>query len=143
MLLGGRVFPGTHHFARFTVEETDERLDVAFRAVDGTIEVRVTAVVETSLTGSRLFADVDDASRFFEAGAVGFSPGRDPSRLETVRLSTQAWRVEPCRVVSSRSTFFEDPRRFPSGTAELDSALVMRKVPVVWDALPDVVGSAV
>src|SRR4051794_16484471 len=67
MLLGGRVFPGTHHFARFTVEETDERLDVAFRAVDGTIEVRVTAVVETSLTGSRLFADVDDASRFFEA----------------------------------------------------------------------------
>lgn len=138
VLLGGRVFPGAHNRARFTVEETKERLHVAFRADDGTVEVDVTAVIEPTLTGSGLFADVVEASRFFEQGAIGLSPGRDPSRLETIRLSTHAWRIEPCRVLACSSSFFEDSTRFPPGAAELDSALVMRKVPVVWDSLPDV-----
>jgi hypothetical protein len=141
-LLGGRVFPGAHHHARFSVTETAQRLQVAFRSDDGAVEVDVTVLVEPTLAESQLFADVDEASRFFEQGAVGFSPGRDPSKLETVRLSTHAWRVEPCRILSSRSTFFEDPSRFPPGAAEIDCALVMRKVPVIWDALPDIVGSA-
>jgi hypothetical protein len=141
-MLGGRVFPGAHHHARFSVAETEERLQVALRSDDAAVEVDVSVSVEPALAGSQLFADVDEASRFFEQGAVGFSPGRDPSRLETVRLSTHAWSVEPCRVLSSRSTFFEDPSRFPTGSAVLDCALVMRKVPVVWDALPDLVGSA-
>lgn len=135
-LLGGRAFPGTHSYARFRVEETDDELKVAFCAQDGT-EVDVHVAVEPSLSGSRLFADVADASRFFEQGAVGLSPGRDPSRLEVVRLTTEAWHVEPCQVISSRSTFFDDAARFPAGSATIDSALVMRKVPVLWDALPD------
>jgi hypothetical protein len=141
-LLGGRVFPGAHELARFSVAEADERLQVGFQSHDGTINVAVTAVVEPRFADSRLFADVDEASSFFEHGSVGFSPGRDPLHMEGVRLSTRAWRVEPCRVLSARSTFFDNPTRFPPGTAELDCALVMRKVPVVWDALPDVVGSA-
>jgi hypothetical protein len=143
VLLGGRIFPGAHNHARFTVEETKEQLHVAFRADDGTAEVDVTAVIEPTLMDSGLFADVGEASRFFEQGAIGLSPGRDPSRLETVRLSTHAWRIEPCRVLSCGSSFFEDSSRFAPGAAELDSALVMRKVPVVWDSLPDVASSAV
>ena len=143
VLLGGRVFPGAHHYARFRVEETDERLHVAFHSTDGEVDVDVTVLVEPGLDGSALFPDVDAASRFFEQGAVGFSPGRDPARLEAVQLSTHAWRVEPCRVLSARSSFFDDQARFPEGAAVLDSALVMRKVPVIWDALPDVVGSTV
>src|SRR4051812_4703465 len=135
VLLGGRIFPGAHQLARFSVAETEEQLHVGFRSRDGAVEVDVVASVEPTLVGSRLFADVDEASRFFEQGSVGFSPARDPSHVESVRLTTPAWRVEPCRVVSSRSTFFEDPARFPAGAAELDCALVMRKVPVVWDAL--------
>lgn len=142
VLLGGRIFPGTHSYARFSVEESEEKLHVAFRSADGAAEVDVTAVVEPDLQNSGLFADVGAASRFFEQGALGFSPGRDPSRLETVRLSTSAWRIEPCRVLTCRSSFFEDSSRFAPGTAELDSALVMRKVPVVWDSLPDVVATA-
>src|SRR4051794_35955683 len=43
VLFGGRIFPGAHNHARFTVEETEERLHVAFRADDGTAEVDVTA----------------------------------------------------------------------------------------------------
>jgi hypothetical protein len=134
VLLGGRVFPGAHHHARFEVAETDDRLRVAFRSADGAVDVEVTVDVEPILEGSRLFTDLDEASRFFEQGAVGWSPGRDGVQLEAVRLDTPAWRVEPCRVLSARSSFFEDGGRFPEGAAELDSALVMRKVPVVWDS---------
>ena len=141
-LLGGRVFPGAHHLATFSVEESDDVLQVGFRSQDGTAEVEVRAAVEPTLTGSRLFADVAEASSFFEQGAVGLSPGRDPSRLEAVRLTTHAWKVEPCRIIHSRSSFFDDPARFPPGSAVLDSALVMRRVPVVWNALQDVLTSA-
>jgi hypothetical protein len=134
VLLGGRVFPGAHHHARFEVEESDEQLRVAFRSADGDVDVDVTVQVEPDLDGSRLFADVDAASAFFEQGSIGLSPGRDGRRLEAVRLSTDAWRVEPCRVLSARSSFFEDRSRFPTGAAVLDSALVMRRVPVVWES---------
>lgn len=137
--LGGRAFPGVHHHASFLVEETQGRIRVAFDSDDGAASVDVTVEVEPTLTGSRLFADAGQASRFFERGAVGFSPARNPSRLEAVRLTTSAWHVDPCRVINSRSSFFEDPTRFPSGSANLDSALVMRKVPVLWDALPEAV----
>ena len=140
-LLGGRVFPGAHHYARFSVTETDDALQVAFRSSDGTAEVEVHAAIDRELSGSRLFADVAEASRFFEEGAVGLSPGRDPSRLEAVRLTTHAWQVEPCRIISSRSSYFDDATRFPPGSATLDSALVMRKVPVVWDALATAMSS--
>ena len=141
VLLGGRIFPGAHHHARFRVDETEERVHVAYRSQDGTTDVDAAAAIEPHWSGSRLFADVSEASRFFEQGAAGLSPGRDPSRLESVRLRTHAWQVEPCRVTSSRSSFFEDPVRFPPGSATLDSALVMRKVPVLWDALPDAISS--
>lgn len=139
--LGGRVFPGVHHHARFRVEETENRIRVAFDSVDGATTVDVTVDVEPSLTGSQLFADVNQASQFFEQAAVGFSPARNASRLEAVRLTTSAWHVEPCRVVRSRSSFFEDTTRFPAGGVHLDSALVMRKVPVLWDALPGTISN--
>jgi len=95
--LGGRVFLEVQHHARFAVEETDERLPVAFRAHDGTVEVDVTAVLEPALTDSGLFAHVDEASRVFE-----------------------------------------DSTRCAAGAAVLDTALVMRKVPVAWDSILDV-----
>lgn len=135
VLLGGRLFPGAHQRARFEVEESEHRLRVAFRSMDGTVDVDVTAEVEPTLDASMLFADVTEASRFFEQGAVGFSPRRTGDQLDAVELSTDAWRVEPCRVLSARSSWFEDPSRFPAGAAVLDSALVMRRVPVVWQSV--------
>jgi len=140
-LLGGRVFPGAHHYARFSVEETEDDLKVGFRSQDGTADVEVRVAIEPTLSNSRLFSDIAEASRFFEQGAVGWSPGRDPSRLEAVQLTTHAWQVEPCRIISSRSSFFDDAMRFPPGSAEIDSALAMRKVPALWDSFPDALTS--
>ncbi|WP_116450844.1 DUF2071 domain-containing protein [Blastococcus litoris] len=137
VLLGGRAFPGVHSHARFEVTETDEDLRVAFRADDGEAAVGVHVRLTPELDHSALFTDVAAASAFFEAGAVGWSPDR-AGGVEGVRLATSAWRVDPAQVVSCRSSFFDDGLRFPAGSAELDSALVMRRVPVTWGALPSV-----
>jgi hypothetical protein len=131
-----------HNYARFDVQETEDRLHVSFVSADGTVAVDVNVAVEPALNESQLFADIDEASRFFKRGSVGFSPGHSSS-LEAVELSTPAWRVEPGRVLNVSSTFFDDRSRFPSGEAVLDSALVMRRVPVTWDALPDSVARLV
>ena len=129
VLLGGRLFPGAHHHARFEVAESAERLHVGFRADDGSASVAVEVEVADELA-SDLFATLDDASRFFERGALGHSPARRGG-FESLELQTTAWRVEPVRVASARSSYFS---ALPPGSAEVDHALLMRQVPVTWRA---------
>ncbi|TCM35961.1 hypothetical protein EV648_1239 [Kribbella sp. VKM Ac-2568] len=69
---------------------------------------------------------------FFETGSVGYSATRVDSQYDGLQLQTSAWKVEPAVVRHAHSSFFEDRLAFPPGTAQLDSALVMRKVPVDW-----------
>ena len=132
IVLGGRVYPGEHHRARFEVAETDETIRVAFSAVDGSAEVDVAVRLAQELDGSGLFATLEEASAFFEGGSVGYSATKVDSQYDGLQLQTSAWKVEPAVVTHAQSSFFEDRRTFPPGTAELDSALVMRKVPVDW-----------
>ncbi|MFE5937300.1 hypothetical protein ACFQ69_18155 [Streptomyces sp. NPDC056470] len=71
-----------------------------------------------------------------QRGAKGWSATGSGRRLDGMELDTDAWHIEPGRIVSARSSFFEDQERFPPGTATLDSVLVMRQVPVRWLPLP-------
>lgn len=130
--VGGRLFPGEHHRARFRVDEHDDRVDVAFVTRDGEVRVDVRAEVTASLEGSELFADLEVASRFFRTGSLGFSPRQTSVHLDGLELETPSWRIEPARLIAARSSFFEDPAQFPPGTASLDCALVMRDVPARW-----------
>jgi hypothetical protein len=133
--LGGRVFPGRHERAQFRVTEAATTLRVGFAALDGSVAAEVDVRVTEELTGSRLFADLADASQFFELGSTGYSPnGGDV--LDGVQLRTSAWQVEAGTVTEAESSFFDDKAVFPQGTVELDSALIMRHVPVTWAALP-------
>ncbi|MCJ1676520.1 DUF2071 domain-containing protein [Streptomyces sp. APSN-46.1] len=134
---GGRIFPGEHGHADFTVRETDDTVRVAYETRDGGTRVDVEAEVTRSLEGSRLFSGIDEASAFFRDGSKGWSPTRSGRHLDGMQLRTDAWRVEPARITSARSSFFDDPHRFPPGTAELDSVLLMRGVPVRWHSLPE------
>lgn len=134
-VVGGRLFPGEYHRARFSVEETPEHLRVAFVSTDATTSVDVAVDPVGDLGPSVLFAGVEDASAFFEAGSVGYSAVGGCDRLDGMELRTDAWHVEPVRVTAARSSFFDDPIAFPPGSAVLDCALVMRDIPVTWHAL--------
>ncbi len=142
IVLGGRVYPGEHHRARYHVEETEDNVRVGFTALDGSAKVDVSVHVTDRLTGSHLFEDLEDASAFFEAGSVGYSATRQSRRFDGLKLETSAWQVQPAVVTEAHSSFFEDPAAFPAGTAELDCALVMRGVPVVWEPLSPLRGEA-
>jgi hypothetical protein len=135
LALGGRIYPGEHHRARFTVTEDGDHVAVSFSSVDGSTEVDVSVRVAERLTGSRLFADIQDASAFFEAGSTGYSATSRPQRFDGLGLKTSAWKVEPTSVDHASSSFFDDPALFPEGTAQLDCALLMRRVPVRWEPL--------
>ncbi len=128
---GGRLFPGVHHRADFDVAETDDSFRVAFVAHDGSASAAVAATLSPTL-GGRLFSGAEEASAFFQAGSVGFSPQREGCGLEGVELRTDRWAIEPVRVDHAESSFFADPERFPPGSVELDCGLVMRQVPVTW-----------
>lgn len=133
---GGRVFPGEHGRAGFEVSETPDEARVAFATRDGDVRVDVTVEHSDELRGSELFADLAEASRFFQGGAKGYSPTRSGRHLDGMELHTDAWHVEAGRVRSASSSFFEDPDRFPPGSATLDCALIMRDVPASWGPLP-------
>jgi hypothetical protein len=82
-----------------------------------------------------LFYDLEEASRFFQAGSSGYSESADPSHVDGVMLCTTAWRIEPLELDGVSSSFFENPDLFPLGSAELDCGLVMLNVPVTWQPL--------
>jgi hypothetical protein len=133
--VGGRLYPGAHHRARFDVTESPSEICVAFTARDGSADVNVVVRVEENLVGSALFEDAASASAFFERGSTGFSATVDPHRFDGLALHTTAWRVEPGAVQEAQSSFFSDRAAFPEGSVQLDCALVMRRIPVTWQAL--------
>ena len=139
---GGRVFPGEHGRADFQVHETPHEVRVAFATRDSDTRVDVTVELSEELRGSELFADLGEASRFFQSGAKGFSATASGRHLDGMRLHTDAWHVEAGRVRSAASSFFDDPDRFPPGSATLDCVLVMRNVPATWSPLPAMAATA-
>lgn len=135
IVVGGRLYPGEQHKASFTVDETPTRISVAFDSSDGSTHVSVAVGVTDELTSSTLFANLAEASQFFEGGSIGYSATRDPRRFDGLGLETHAWKVEAGVIEHAESSLFSDRSLFPLGSATLDCALVMRGVPVLWRAV--------
>lgn len=136
-LLGGRLFPGEHHHARFDVSESEDRLRVSFESDDGQARVSVTARLADSLPATSVFASAVEASRFFEAGALGYSASRDAGRYDGLELRCKTWRVQPLTVETVQSSYFDDAAMFPSGSATFDCALLMRGIEHEWHTRED------
>jgi hypothetical protein len=126
--VGGRLFPGVHHRARVTATDgSNGRVEIDLAAHDG---LRMAARLrDADGWQSRLFADVAQASTFFERGSLGLSPRRN-GHLEAVELEAERWHVEPMRLDSLSSTLFD--QLLPPGSYEPDCALVMRDVRATW-----------
>jgi hypothetical protein len=67
------------------------------------------------LSRSVVFANLEDASRFFERGSVGFSATRSPGRFDGLELRTNAWKLEPAVIGAVKSSFLDDQPRSPTG----------------------------
>jgi hypothetical protein len=131
-LVGGRIFPGRHFHARFDVKEENDHYHVAFKSSDGAA-ISIDADKVESFSPNSIFQNLGNASDFFEAGAVGYSP--NGTKYEGLELKTHNWRVEPLKVISIQSSFFEDGTNFPKGTVQFDNALLMTQVNHEWHSV--------
>jgi len=136
-LVGGRLFPGEHHRAAFSVVEREGVIDLSMRSLDGEVSVQLQGRPCADLPNTSKFADLQAASDFFERGAVGYSEKAQRDRLDGLRLVTKEWRVEPLTVDHVQSSFFSDRALFPQGSVEFDCALLMRDIEHEWQRLPD------
>lgn len=131
-LAGGRIFPGEHHAANFSVAESGERYEVEMKSQDGTVRLRVAAQIAHALPPGSVFGSVAEASSFFERGALGWSVTRRTGEFDGLELRNFDWRVEPLAVDAVESSFFADELKFPHGTVQFDSALLMRGIRHEW-----------
>jgi hypothetical protein len=136
-LAGGRLFPGIHHHATFTVAESADRLSVALQSDDGVTTMSVRAHVTDRLPETSVFASLEEASAFFQAGSLGYSATPDPARFQGLELRCRNWHVEPLEVEEVRSSFFEDKALFPKGSIAFDCALLMRGIEHEWHGKAD------
>jgi len=131
-LTGGTIFPGIHHHAHFTVEESDDHVSVILQSDDGNTRLQVSGTVTDHLPDSSVFASLAEASRFFEQGSLGYSATRTDGRYDGLELCCDNWHVEPLDIERVESSYFEDESRFPRGSVEFDCALLMRGVHHEW-----------
>ena len=134
---GGRLFPGEHHRARFTVEEGSDAIALSMQSDDREVSVRVRGRLGGRLPRSSCFSSLAEASAFFEPGSVGYSVTSDAGRLDGIELRTHGWSIEPLQVEEVHSSYFSDEARFPKGSVVFDCALVMRNLGHEWHSAED------
>lgn len=134
---GGRLFPGIHEHAQYTVHEASDRYEVALISDDGVTHVSVKARRADRLPDHSIFQSPEEASEFFRGGSLGYSATQDASRFQGLELRCNTWKTEPLAVDSVQSSYFDDRVRFPPGSIEFDCALLMRDIAHEWHGQAD------
>ena len=136
-LAGGRIFPGEHHLADFSVTDDGSRVAMSVTSRDGCMAVQLRAHESDSLPESSCFESLAASSAFFEGGSLGYSVTRDCCRLDGIRLQIDSWQVRPLAVEHVESSFFADASAFPAGSVTFDHALIMRDIAHQWHGEAD------
>lgn len=137
-LLGGRLFPGVHHHARFQVSESQNHLSMDVISDDGKADVHFSARVLGEWRRSPSFDSFDDVSEFFRKGDCGFSCSLSGGELEGLQLKMLKWEIVPMEIESQHCAFYADSQRFPAGSVDFDCGLLMRGLPHEWHQLTDI-----
>jgi hypothetical protein len=107
-LVGGRLFPGVHHHARFGVAKPTLTTTLRWRAMTGRTLAREGTVTER-LPRSSIFL-IGEAS-FLPRGALGYSDTRGV--YDGVELRSFDWRVSPLGMERVECNLFSDASDFP------------------------------
>lgn len=136
-MVGGRVFPGIFQRSTFEVCETSTSVSVRIVRPDGGQEIDFAGHASESLPATSIFPSLAEAVGFFSLGATGYSATHTQGHYHGMELRCLDWSILPLAVEQAQSCFFDDRDRFPSGTAELDCALLMRGIAHEWHSRPD------
>ncbi|MEX2286262.1 MAG: DUF2071 domain-containing protein [Planctomycetaceae bacterium] len=134
--VGGRLFPGVHHHARFRVDESDGRYSLVMDSDDGKAHVAVSGRTCAELPSTSVFDSITAGSKFFQCGSIGYSPSRGNRGFDGLELRTFNWNMTPLEVDTLASSVFEDRTHFPPASIEFDSAILMRGIQHEWRECP-------
>jgi hypothetical protein len=133
-LVGGRLFPGVHHHARFQVDERNGRYQLKLDSDDDQAHLSVQAHASDELPQESVFGSLDEASEFFQRGSLGYSITEDQGKFDGLELRSFNWSMTPLTVESLSSSFFENRASIPSNSITFDCALLMKDVEHEWRA---------
>src|SRR5262249_4979299 len=133
-LAGGRIFPGIHHSATFHIAEESNQFEVEMRSNNDATFVQVKAHVTDRPPGDSVFCSLDEASRFFREGSLGWSARAKENEFDGMELRCDKWQMGPLAIERVESSFFSNRELFPIGSTKFDSAFLMREIPHKWHA---------
>lgn len=136
-ILGGRLFPGIFQRSTFQTREEFSRIDVRILRENGGQEVAFRGHIAEQLSPTSIFPSVAEAVGFFSLGATGYSATHSKGHYHGMELRCLNWSIVPLSIDEARSSFFEDQGSFPTGTVQLDCALLMRSTAHEWHSRPD------
>lgn len=131
-LVGGKIFPGKHYFAKFNVKEENDHFHLDFLSSDNT-SIEIDAIRTDKLNEKSLFETIENVSDFFEKGSVGYSP--NGKNFDGLKLEAYKWEVTPLKVEKVKSSFFENKDIFPTGSIQFDNAILMENIEHEWKSL--------
>ena len=130
--VGGKLFSGVYHRAKFKVEENENELDFEMKSADQKIAVSFTGEISDDFPKTSIFSSLNEASKFFEAGSLGFSAAKNIKKLDGIVLQIDDWKVSPFKITSVHSSFYDDELIFPKNSIEFDHALYMHNIAHEW-----------
>ena len=107
------------------------------KSEDATVKIEIEGVVARGVPRTSVFLSLNDASEFFEGGALGYSVTSDPGRLDGLKSVTREWAVEPLEIRRIYSSYFFDQTKFPKSSIEFDHALIMKNLEHEWHGADD------
>ncbi len=140
-LAGGRIFPGVHHHSRFEIidsnsEDEDEiQIKVLEQRGDAPL-VNLNVTQTETFPEKSVFNSLEESSKFFENGCIGYSARPDSTKLDGLLLKVPHWEVSALKVNSVESSYFDNSELFPAGCIQLDHALLMRDIDHEWHSQP-------
>ncbi|HEY6968855.1 MAG TPA: DUF2071 domain-containing protein [Candidatus Angelobacter sp.] len=134
---GGRLFPGVHHAAQFSVRDSGDEIEMEVKSCDGNTDVCFAASSLAKWQNTSVFHTFEDVSEFFRQGDCGFSSALNGDSIEGMQLKTLQWSLTPLAVQLKTSSFYFDPSRFPAASIEFDCGLIMRRVSHEWHEIKE------
>ncbi|MDQ6788312.1 MAG: DUF2071 domain-containing protein [Acidobacteriota bacterium] len=134
--VGGKLFPGEHHRANFKVSEIGNKINFSMKSEDETASVKLAGIVSKNLPENSAFSSLDEASKFFEKGSLGYSVTKDGTNLDGISLEIKHWKVEALDLDFVQSSFYDDETIFPKDSIEFDHALLMQNIAHEWHSAP-------
>ena len=139
-LAGGRIFPGVHHLSRFEVSDEDGSIQITVheKLTSNSSSPLIDVMAEETdiFPTDSVFSSLDETSKFFENGCIGYSSRPDSDQLDGMLLEVPKWIVSALEVTSLQSSYFDNQEIFPKGSITFDHALLMRDIQHQWITQP-------